>query len=350
MSDTDIRGEPTPESTPPETAAAQVAPGSAKPVIAAAPAAAPRRRVLWPLLGLIGFLLLAGGEAYLWKLQQARPDLSGAVGSLQAQVAALQQQQQQEQQQEQQRLAAPGAPLAAPAPPVAAAATAGLDQKLASLTAQVDAMQTQFAADHGVLTTLQANAIDLGKLNADIGAVQTEATMDHAALTTLQTNLADLDKLTGKVSALGRVDAARMALDAGQPLGTIPDAPPALAKFADAAPPTEAALRLGFPAAALAANAASVNTSGKHGTWETIRARLENLITIRDENHVIVGAPAAGALAEAGARLDAGDLSGAVNVLDTLSQGTQQAMAGWLTQAKDLLAARAALATLAAQP
>ena len=349
MSDTDIIPEPTPlEPTPPDTVSAQAPSGSATSFTAASPAAAPRRRrgVLWPLLGLIGFLLLAGGEAYLWKLQKARPDLSGAVATLQAQVAALQQQQHQQ--------PVPAAPVAvsapAPVPPPPAAAAAGLDEKLASLAAQVGAMQTQFAADQGVLTTLQANAIDLGKLNADIGAVQTEATMDHTALTALQTNLADLNKLTGKVAAFGRIDAARMALDAGQPLGTIPNAPPALARFIEAAPPTEPALRLGFPAAARAASAASVDANGRHGTWATVRARLENLITIRDGTRVIVGAPAAGALAEAGARLDAGDLAGAVAVLNTLNQSSQQAMAGWLSQARDLLAARAALGALAAQP
>ena len=56
---------------------------------------------------------------------------------------------------------------------------------------------------------------------------------------------------------------------------------------------------------------------------------------------------AAGILAQAGARLDAGDLAGAVDLLNTLDQPSQQAMGDWLTQARNLAAAHAALITMA---
>jgi hypothetical protein len=341
MSDSEIMPEPAQPAAAPTSGAAadfSATPGS-PPHAAARPVsdAPARRRSLWPMLGLIAVLFLAAGEGYLWRLYKALPpDQSGAVAALQAQLAAVQQQQQ-----------AAAAPALPPAPPNASA-EADLEQKLGALTAQLTTLQTQFAADHGALAALQANAVDLGKLDADIGAAQAEANTDHGTLVALQGNLATLGKLTGQITAFRRLDAARMALDAGQPLGPMPDAPPALARFADAAPPTEAALRLSFPAAARAAKAASVTSDGKRSYWASVTARLEGLITISNGTHVIVGAPAAAVLAQAGQRLDAGDLAGAVSLLGTLSASTQAAMADWLAQARDLLAARGAIVAEAA--
>jgi hypothetical protein len=180
-----------------------------------------------------------------------------------------------------------------------------------------------------------------------VNAVQAQAAADHAMLANLQANTADLSRLTAKITVLSRLEAARMALDAGQPLGDIPDAPPVLQKFAAAPPPTQAALELTFPAAARAAESASVAGDGKRSYWSNVLARLESLITISNGTHVIVGAPAAAVIAQARAALDAGDLAGAVALLDTLSVSTQAAMGGWLGQARDLLAARAAIVSLA---
>jgi hypothetical protein len=138
-----------------------------------------------------------------------------------------------------------------------------------------------------------------------------------------------------------------MALEAGQPLGDIPNAPPELAKFASDPPPTEAALVMAFPAAARAAEAASVAGDGKGSYWSAVLARLENLVTISNGSHVVVGAPAAGVIVQAQALLNAGDLAGAVAEVQTLSASTQAAMGDWLSQAQDLLAARAAMIAMA---
>jgi hypothetical protein len=276
------------------------------------------RRTAWPIVFLLGFVILAAGEGYLWYLYKSLPGDSGAIAALQAQVAALQQ--------------AP-APTPAPAPqtppPVASAAPAApapdniavqanLAQNLAAVTAQVNAMETQIEADHGTLTTLQANQTDLTKLST-------------------------------RISLLNRLDAARMALESGQPLGDIPNAPPALAKYATMPPPTEAALVLAFPAAARAAEAASTASHTNGSYWSVVLARLENLITISNGSHVIIGSPAAGIITQAQSLLDAGDLAGAVAQLQTLSASTQAAMGDWLPQAEDLLAARAAIIALANQ-
>ncbi len=276
-----------------------VAPAPAEPVVTK-----PRGGFV-SLLLLVLILLLAGGEVYLWRLTAA----PGAdVAALQAQVDRLAQQAAQ-----------------APAPPASAAQDAQMVQKFDALTAQVSALQAELAADHGAVTTLQASTADLGKLTAHI------------------------DQVNAHVGLLNRLALARIALDDGQPIGQLANAPPALERFADSPPPTLAALRLGFPDAAHAAAAASVSADGKLSFWSRAVARVESIVTVSDGTRVLIGAPAAGVLAQARVLLDAGDLAGAVRLIDTLSAPTQSAMGAWLVQARALLAARAALTALASQ-
>ncbi len=268
------------------------------------PAVVERRRreiPVWPFVFLVGFLALAAGEGYLWHVQQAATGQATQLAVLQAQVADLRVQ-------------------AAKPPPANdnVVVQADLAVKVATLAAQLNAVQAQMAADHGALTNLQANS-------------------------------ADLTKLTARMNLMNQLETARMALAAGQKLGSIPNAPLALAQFATMAPPTEAQLRLSFPEAARAAEAASISGDAKDGRWSRALARLESLVTVSEGPHVIIGAPAAGVIGQAQTLLDAGDLAGAVTQLDTLSLPTQQAMGGWLAQAKSLLAARAALIVMASQ-
>jgi hypothetical protein len=274
-----------------------------------APAPKQKSSGLWPLVGLIAFLVLAAGELYLYKLHLTEQDDSAQISALQSQLAAIQQ------------TAAQAQP--APQSTAAQAATsqtqANLDEKFDALTAQVAAMQNQLATDHGTITTIQADSTDL-------------------------------TGLTAKISLLNRLESARIALESGQPLGDIPNAPPALAKYATTAPPTQAQLQLAYPAAAAAANNASVDKQDRGSVWRQALARVENLVTISNGSHVIVGAPAAAITTQAQQELDAGDLAGAVATLTNgLSPTTQAAMGDWLPQAQSLLAARAAIVTLADQ-
>jgi hypothetical protein len=303
--------------TDPETVP-DPAPVAPPPVVVADPPAAPpppkparARRSLWPLLGVIGFLLLAAGEGYLWRLEQTTHQstasavaaagsvsagTSAQIADLQNQIAALQQNQ----------------AKAQPAPD-SVATQADQSEKLAVLAAEIAALQTQIATDHATVTTLAAGS-------------------------------ADLNKLAARIQTLNLLAAARMALDSGQPLGAIPNAPPALAAFATAPPPTIAQLILTYPEAAAAADAASVEKATKNSFWARALGRLEALITISNGDHVLIGAPAAAITASAQTQLDAGDLAGAVATLtQNLSPSTQAAMAGWLGQAQSLLAARAAI-------
>jgi hypothetical protein len=294
MSETEtspLPAEPLPELQP---GLSRVQPAVAAPKVRA-------RRSFWPVLGVIGFLLLAAGEGYLYRLHQLIPDNSTAIAVLQAQVAGLQEY----------------ANRAQPAPD-SVMVQADLTQKYADLNAAVTVLQTQSAADHASIATLAANSTDLSQL-------------------------------TAKMTLLNRLETARMALDAGQALGNIPNAPPALALFATTPPPTEASLVLSFPEAARQANLVSVERVQGKSFWTRVLARTEGLVTITNGAHVVVGAPAAAITAQAQALLDAGDLAGAVAALDGLSPETQAGLGDWLIQARALLAARAALISMAGQ-
>ncbi len=265
----------------------------------APPVAVRRRHPVWPYVFTLGFVALAAGEGYLWYRAQAHRADSTELAVLRAQVDDLR------------------AAQASRAPaPDSVTVQADLAQKYANLAAQLQAVQAQSAANHGALSMLQANAVDLGRL-------------------------------TQRMTLLNALGTARLALDEGQPLGQIPNAPPALAQFANTAPPTQAQLRESFDAAARAAEAASLSGNGQAGFWARVKLRLEGLITISNGTQVVFGPPAAAALNMARLALENGDLAGAVAALRDLPPSAKAAMAGWLGQAKALLAARAALLSMA---
>jgi hypothetical protein len=136
---------------------------------------------------------------------------------------------------------------------------------------------------------------------------------------------------------------AAAALEAGRPLGVIAGAPPGLARFAAAAPPTLAGLRQDFAAAASSAQAAS-QPAEPEGLGARMWQRVAGLVTVRRGADVLVGSPAAYTLGIARQRLDAGDLAGAVAALDGLDPAAAAAMAAWRGRAQSVLDARAALA------
>jgi hypothetical protein len=284
-----------------------------------------------PAILFLLIVLLAAGEAWLWHGQQIA-GRSGDIAALQAQIDALK--------------AQPASPEMAAAASSSQAASSATPSALHPAPA---AAAPASAADQAQLAQLAQMGPKLAALSAQVNAMGDELSADHGIVTGLQTDTAKLGKLSDHVAAMEKLSAARQALDSGQPVGMLPGAPPALARYATAAPPTEAQLRLGFPAAVQAAQQASVAADGAPSFWSRVRARVEGLITISDGTHVIVGAPAAAVLAQAQGLLDAGDLAGAVGQINTLSAPTQAAMGDWLTQARDVLAARAAIASLYGQ-
>jgi hypothetical protein len=235
----------------------------------------------------------------------------------------------------------------------------GFDQRLTELehrpAAQVAVPDTgRVAALEDELKELRQQLTELANRPAAAPAPAQDA--DKAAalasqLTALEAQLkADeqREKTVAEQAAQAlRTQQALAALDAGEPLGDLPGAPPALTRFAHAKPPTEASLRLSFPAAAAAAEQASRPSADGKSLGERILMHLSSLVTVKEGAKVLVGAPAATVLGEAQSRLEAGDIAGALTALDALDSSAAAAIAPWRANARALLDARAALAQMA---
>jgi hypothetical protein len=214
-----------------------------------------------------------------------------------------------------------------------------IDQAQAGDKDALDQVQTQ---QKDALAQLQAQATALA---------QTKTALDQLGgrVEKIEQGATSVEDAASRATRLERVQAAVVALQAGQKLGEIPNAPPALQKFATVAPPTEAALREAFPALAAHARAVSQPATADKSFLQRALARLQESVTVRQGNDVLVGDPAAGVLADAEVKVQNGDLAGAVHTLQALQGPAAAAMAGWMDQAQSLLAARAALASLAAR-
>lgn len=294
----------------------------AEPVAAPAVSAPARRRssnaTLWMVFSAIVAVLLAGGETFLFRAQSGLQDQSRRITTLESRVDALRS-----------RVTALDRRLkilAARPLPKPPAPKVTVEQKIpAALTAKLDAMQ------------------------ANVAALSTTSVTDHAAVATLQSNAASLSKLTAKAQALARIAQASLALQNGEALGPIPNAPAALARFATKKPPTLGALKSSFPTYADKAARAGGAVAADGGFWRKLRIRAESLVTVRHGAKVLVGSRAEGVLAVARRDLDDDDLAAAVAALKTLPPAARSAMAPWMKKAARLLAARAALARMAEQ-
>lgn len=172
----------------------------------------------------------------------------------------------------------------------------------------------------------------------------------NARIETLDAKLAqDMTQSTARAAQASRLRAAVAALQAGQPIGELADASPALARYARAAPPTEPALRETFATYASAAETASRPSAEGHDFAERMWMRAQTLVTVRQGSKVLVGAPAAVTLAASRGKLDAGDLAGAIAALEPLDAAATSAMAPWKSDAQALLDARTALSAMAAK-
>jgi len=330
------------------------------------------------VLGVLGFLVLAGGIGYVWyqqqQFQQNQPDTAAQVQSLQQQVQSLKQQ--------------VGQLQAQPAGQVPAALKT-LEQRVGALeqqkTPDLGAIRSRLQAleqrqptdlqplDNQIkdlqqkVSTLSQQTATLSQLPQQVTAlgqqVQQTATRsqqagsaltqrldtDESRLVTLEHNASQISQLAAQSTRLARLQAAQMALAQGHPLGDIPGAPAALARYSTEPPPTEASLRLSFPAAEKAAFDASSPDTANKPFLSRVLANAEGLVTVRQGDHVLVGNATAGILARARAALEAGDLAGAVSDLSDLNGPPAQAMQAWLQRAKALLAARSALSQMVAK-
>lgn len=219
-----------------------------------------------------------------------------------------------------------------------------------TLTEQKTAAEQVAAQQKATLDALQQRlaTLELAKTQ------DTNAADAKAAVAALDGRVGKLEQGAGQAAGVAkdasraiRVEAAETALAAGQKLGPLPDAPPALTRYTDTAPPTEAGLRADFSRVAEAARVASQPDISSRSFLDRALARVQQSVTVRRGNRVIVGDPAAGVLARAQDSVNAGDLAGAATTLGELRGAAQDAVHDWVDQVHALLAARAALAAMA---
>ncbi len=289
-----------------------------------------------------GVLVVGAGYLY-WQSQSAAADIAARLDTLDQSITALNQ-----------RLSeVERRPLPPPPPPPADLSP--LEQRMTALEQKPPTPAQLDAAGHAELAGL-AERIDqltarqnqLGtREQADIASVTTQIGALDGKISAVSRSDDQVDALTARQGRLAALQRAAAALADGRPLGALPDAPPALAQFADKAPPTEASLRLSYDAAAEAARAAGEPTPADLPFLQRTWARMQSSVTVRQGDKVLVGDAISGVLAHAREQLDAGDVAGTVATLGQLTGPAAQAIAPWRQQAQSLLDARAALLTLA---
>ncbi len=295
------------------------------------PAAAPPRRLrseVLPWLFGFGFIVLAVAIVYVWQFPNAPRDNDADSPALRAANQQI----------------------------------ADMDVRLSriekrptpdfgQLISRVDALdgrvadQTQLASR---LDTLSGRIESLSGRN-QTGIDATSQKIDDLAtrVAALEANAGAVETVTKRLNRIARLQEASFALDSGRPVGDVPGAPEALARFAHTPPPTEAALRLRFAPAEQAALASKQPDTPAIPLVDRVLQRAESLITIKRGDDIVVGSPVAVALGRARSALDLGDLEGAVTAVETLAGQPAEAMAQWLADAKALLAARSALDQMA---
>jgi hypothetical protein len=315
-------------------------PPTAEPIVNApepetVPTSSPAPNNRLALLCGLGFLLLAAAIAYLWSNTikgEQLVDQTKAFESANQRLAELETRLSRVEER--------------PTPVVSAGDLARLNARLdaldgrlvnqAQVASQIDTMAGRIQAlagrDQSAVDTLNQQVSDLSnKLNATTAAT------------------GDLSAVTARVDRLGRLQAAAENLAAGRPLGDLAGAPPALSKYAQKSPPTMAQLRLSFRHAKADALTKPEPTPASTPFVDRVLEKAQGLMTIKQGDNVVVGDATAMLLNQAETLLEAGDLDGAVKSVESMKGDGVTEMAGWLASAKDLLAARGALAQLAAQ-
>ena len=317
-----------------------------------------------PVLYVLGLVVLLAAGFYVWRNPpggHAGEDTASKIDALTSRTAALEQRpivdlagvQKQLAALEARFAAAEQRPALAPFDPAPLAAR--IDGSVTDLAGKLAALDKRLAgAEQGMAQ------VD-GKIGQVGATIDTTITAKLAAtevatatrLSQLGTQLgAQVDAKVGALTDTSRklavVQAAGAALESGQKLGPIAGAPPALARFADVAPPTEFALKQSFePAAKAAAKASVPDTGGGQSFIDRLLSRAQQSVSVREGDRVLVGDPVTGVLARARRALDGNDLPAALAVLQSLSGPPRAAMEGWMGQAQSLLDARMALSQMA---
>jgi hypothetical protein len=216
-------------------------------------------------------------------------------------------------------------------------------QKLGAEQPKLEAAQQKLESEQ---QTLSGQLAKSSQSAAALKSLSDRVDQQQTALASLKSSVQQVAADAKHAAHVAQVEAALAALDAGHAVGTLQNAPASVSRFAKTPPPTLTELRAQFPAVAKHILAASEPTAGKH-FLDRLWTNAQDLVTVRQGSHVLVGDPAAGLVAEAQQDLDHNDLSGAVAALSNLKGQAAQAASDWLQSAHDLLAARSALLGMA---
>ncbi len=231
---------------------------------------------------------------------------------------------------------------------VVADAAPAIEAAAAELSAEIAALDKR-AADTSAAVAEQRDlmAIELGALekkldaleNAAQGAVSQSAGAAAVVLAVgqLRAALAESDPYTQELAAVSSLGSGSLPADA---LAT-------LEAHAARGVPTRAMLAASYEQVAGDITRAAVTPEGDD-LLAKVTARVYRLVTVRPSAGDVGGSGATATVARASARLEKGDLEGAVSELDALEGEPAKAAAAWLEQAKARLAAEAALDALSA--
>lgn len=284
-----------------------------------APPMAPRRNILPWILNVLGFIVLAAAIFYVWQNPSGQAQTADQeLALLDARLTRLEQ-----------RPAADLGPLSSRVD-----ALEGRSADQSQLASRLDAMS-------GRIESLS------GRSQSGIDATKQQIDELTARIAALEANSGAIEAAGKRLTRIAKLQSASFALDAGRPIGDIPDAPASLARFAHQAPPTETELRLSFAKAERAAMETRQPDHSDAPFVDRMLERAEALVTVRRGNTVLVGDSSAVALSKARQALESGNLAGAVDAIQALNGPQALAMAEWLDNARALLNARAALAELA---
>lgn len=230
----------------------------------------------------------------------------------------------------------------------------GLGEDIAALAGRLGAAEQQIAAGRQETTGLTDDVVSL---SGQVGALSTRVDALAEAVDQLQQRIASTEDRRMQAATLARTVAQLdAAIEQGEPLGDLLDglrglevADPAASQAVEELEPLEsagvpsvAALRSSFDAiTSRIVHAARAPDSG--GLLEQAAGNLMSLVTVRPVGADVEGDGAAARVARAEAALGEGDLAAAVAELQELDGAAAAAAAPWLAEARQRLAAEAAL-------
>ncbi|PQA88053.1 mitofilin family membrane protein [Hyphococcus luteus] len=243
--------------------------------------------------------------------------------------------------------------------PADSAAVEQLETQLAQLRADFSDEKQNFENDLADQRRINADLMaEVESLRAQLTDVETaRAQAVNEEVVALRAEVEKLRREQANVSARQMrasfaLAALSRAIDQGDPftqeLAAVeefaPDAAAVLEPYAADGVATEAALRIGFDAAAREALAAAGQEKAGGGLKGLI-ARAQGLVSVRPAEPVAGDAPGA-VLSRAENALEEGDVAFALSQLGSLPPAAKEAMAEWTSDAKARAAAEAALAAL----